>query len=85
MINLRIVIRETMIVTIVKKQEVLASFLSNGICEIEKGQSTAEFILAFGFMALFVVIFVQMGLNYTKGFVIQYATFYGGKKLFCSR
>ncbi|MAW07090.1 MAG: hypothetical protein CME61_02285 [Halobacteriovoraceae bacterium] len=45
----------------------------------KKGQSTAEFILAFGFMALFVVIFVQMGLNYTKGFVIQYATFMGAR------
>ena len=40
-----------------------------------KGQSTAEFILAFAFMAMFVVVFVQMGMNYTKGFIIHYAAF----------
>ena len=40
-----------------------------------KGQSTAEFILAFAFMALFVMVFVQMGLNYAKGFIIHYASF----------
>lgn len=40
-----------------------------------KGQSTAEFILAFAFMSLFVIVFIQMAQNYVKGYVIHYATF----------
>tara|TARA_B100000925_G_scaffold80902_1_gene57400 strand:+ start:1549 stop:2067 length:519 start_codon:yes stop_codon:yes gene_type:complete len=40
-----------------------------------KGQSTAEFILAFAFMALFVIVFIQMAENYVKGYAIHYATF----------
>ena len=40
-----------------------------------KGQSTAEFILAFAFMALFVIVFIQMAENYVKGYVIHYAAF----------
>ena len=40
-----------------------------------RGQSTAEFILAFAFMSLFVIVFIQMAQNYVKGYVIHYATF----------
>jgi len=40
-----------------------------------KGQSTAEFILAFAFMALFIIVFIQIAQNYVKGYVIHYATF----------
>lgn len=39
------------------------------------GQSTAEFILAFAFMSLFVIVFIQMAENYVKGYVVHYATF----------
>tara|TARA_B100000927_G_C16372599_1_gene432146 strand:- start:150 stop:656 length:507 start_codon:yes stop_codon:yes gene_type:complete len=40
-----------------------------------KGQSTAEFILAFAFMSLFVIVFIQMAENYVKGYVVHYATY----------
>ena len=41
----------------------------------QKGQSTAEFILTFGFVVLIVIVFIQMSLNLTKGYLVHYATF----------
>mgnify|MGYP005641320125 CR=1 FL=1 len=49
--------------------------LQKSLMRNNKGQSTAEFILAFAFMSLFVIIFIQMAENYVKGYIIHYATF----------
>ena len=40
-----------------------------------KGQSTAEFILALRLHVAFVIVFIQMAQNYVKGYVIHYATY----------
>jgi hypothetical protein len=41
----------------------------------EKGQSTIEFVLTFGFAISFIVLFIYLALNMTTGFVLHYATF----------
>jgi len=41
----------------------------------DDGQSTIEFILAFGFVFGFLVTFIKLSLNYTNGYLVHYATF----------
>ncbi len=39
------------------------------------GQATIEFIFSFGFIMIFLLVFVKMAINFTNGYLVQYATF----------
>lgn len=41
----------------------------------EKGQATIEFIIAFGIMLFFLTFFMTTAVNFTVGYLVQYATF----------
>ena len=41
----------------------------------EKGQSSAEFILAFSFIVLFITVFIKVSINFVRGYLVHYAVF----------
>lgn len=46
-----------------------------GINRNSKGQSTIEFIMTFSMVFAFFFLFLKLAMNYTDGYLIQYATF----------
>lgn len=40
-----------------------------------KGQSSAEFILAFSFIVLFITVFLKVSINFVRGYLVHYAVF----------
>ena len=40
-----------------------------------KGQSSAEFILAFSFIVLFITVFIKVSINFVRGYLVHYAVF----------
>ena len=49
------------------------------VSKCEKGQSTIEFLVTFPFIILFIIFFLKLSLNFTKGYLVHYATFMAGR------